>query len=84
MYLVQNEAKPFAGEAFVFFSHINEIEFALEQVPNKKIQNLPIKVNRSSENQFRNLCESLTTQKVGGSDIDVQNSGIKDLKYVFV
>lgn len=56
VHLVMNEANRFAGEAFVTFANVKDVETALEKVDGTKIRNTIVKVFRSSEEQFFEYC----------------------------
>lgn len=58
--MVLDVSKRQTGEAFVMFANIDEMELALRQMEGKKIRNTLIKSFRSSEEQLRYYCDTVT------------------------
>lgn len=72
VHLIDNKAHQFSGEAFVTFDTVDDVELALGSVTknHNKIQNKPIKVFRSSHEQFKTYCDTSTIKRL--------SAGLKD------
>lgn len=78
VHFVLKEEKKLTSEAFVMFENVLDVELALEKVDGRKLQNVHVKVFRSSVEQFRHHCDPTTTKNINQSE-SLQNGRINSV-----